>query len=250
MDFNFTTTGKSGDRIYGMPVVRHFGKGKVHGVAPHEISFYERQPYIVKATVHRVQKALLLWGYSIPGRIKHHIKRIRPKETLVESHFSALDLEVPSIEKLNNHIIPWITADKLNTTLPLVINRTFRYRNNVNWSFLKKFKGKIFCIGYWKEVKPFIKNYQAKWLKAKNLDELATIINSCQVFIGNQSTPLALASGLGKNRAIEECHPNNILFKNTPPSWWVNCTFGSKNEKILTSNWQQNYLKIKTLLNI
>lgn len=241
-DFNFTCRGKSGDRIYGLPVVRSLGGGAVHGVKEYEKTFYKKQPYITGATCKHVKKATLLWGYSIPLRLHKKIDRTHPKETLVESHFISLGLKVPK------NIIPWLIADRLNVTYPIIVHRTTRYHNNVNLKFLKHFRGDLYCVGFYHEVKPFIKQYQAKWLKAKDLNELATIINSCQVFIGNQSTPLALAAGLGKNRLIEECHPKNRLFKNTPGDWWANCTFGSKNEGILTGYKEINYLMVKSLL--
>ena len=46
------------------------------------------------------------------------------------------------------------------------------------------------------------------WCHTRNLLYLAEVIAGAKVFIGNQSTPLAIALGLGKN-CITEAWPHN-----------------------------------------
>lgn len=258
--FNLTASGGGGDHINALPLVKKLGGGIIHGVPKSHLSFYKRQPYIFDATTYH-DKGMLLWGYSIIARYHRKIKCLRSKESLLESHFLVHNLPVPSLEEINNEIIPWLIADKLNTEIPIVVHRTNRYRDNVDWSFLKKFKGKIVCVGFKKEALPFVRQYKARWLKTDDIDELAMVINSAQVFIGNQSTPLALAIGLGKSRMVEEFkninyhHNKNAILAayNYYKSLGNECPlassiFNSKNESIMTNDANKNYVIVKKLL--
>jgi hypothetical protein len=264
MEKHFDLRGAGGDRIYALPLVKNLGGGIVHGIPQSQISFFKKQPYIIDAITKDHPKSMMLWGYSILGRYYKKFKVIRPKETLVETHFQVHKLPIPSIDEINNNMIPWLVADKLQNDIPIVVHRSPRYRNEVDWSFLKKFQGNIVCIGYKYETLPFIQQYKARWLKANTLEDLATIINSAKVYIGNQSMPLSIAVGLGKTRMIEECTNNNFpknrryskkIYKAVKhykamgnPYPLANCTFGSKNEFIMSSDANRNYVIIKKLL--
>jgi hypothetical protein len=59
------------------------------------------------------------------------------------------------------------------------------------------------------------------WVKTPTLLDLARVVAGCGVLIGNQSTPMALALGMGKN-VIQECWQGNpnCLFRRTNAIYW------------------------------
>ena len=64
------------------------------------------------------------------------------------------------------------------------------------------------------------------WIRTANLVELARVVAGAEVFIGNQSSPMALALGLGIN-VIQECwqgNPNCVLKRNNAIYWGVSST--------------------------
>lgn len=86
----------------------------------------------------------------------------------------------------------------------IVILRSFRYRNYfINYNFLKNYDNIIF-IGLYDEyldLKKIIN--KLTFYQCKNFLEMAEIINSCKLFIGNQSFGYALAEGLKTPRLLE-----------------------------------------------
>jgi hypothetical protein len=100
---------------------------------------------------------------------------------------------------------PWLVApvdEYYKQTL--VIARSHRYRSPViDYRFLTQYPNKIF-LGVeeeYKEMKASIPDLQYK--PVKDFLEMATIINSCRLFIGNQSFPFSLAEALKVNRLLE-----------------------------------------------
>jgi hypothetical protein len=115
----------------------------------------------------------------------------------------------PSLHK------PWLIAP-LQTSYNeyIVIARSHRYRSPlIDYSFLQKFK-KIIFLGVEEEfvdMKQMIPNIEFK--KVKDFLEMATIINSCKLFIGNQSFPFSIAEALKVKRILEVYYraPNVIV---------------------------------------
>jgi hypothetical protein len=212
-----------GDLIYGLPVMKTMGGGELY-MDPlwthHEKfmslrSFLERQPYINE--VHM---------YGHPNYIEDKFfvnldcfKEVEPATTthLVRAHYLGLNM-TPPVE-----IEPWLVARTAERRYPVVIHRSPRYRDpDVSYTFLKEINPKsIFCVGYGYEVDDLLKTVNATWLETPTVDAMATIINSCDVFIGNQSSPYALATGLGKCRMLERHGGHG----------WDNVWLGQKNER-------------------
>ncbi|MEO8770344.1 MAG: hypothetical protein ABI402_09680 [Ferruginibacter sp.] len=110
---------------------------------------------------------------------------------------------------------PWLIAPKdpsIKDTI--LIARSHRYRNpHINYSFLQKYSNVKF-IGVEEEfldMKTSIPNLEHK--QVNDFLEMATLINSCKLFIGNQSFPFAIAEGLKVNRLLEVYYlsPNVIV---------------------------------------
>lgn len=100
---------------------------------------------------------------------------------------------------------PWLIAPKMNGLEEyIVIARSHRYRSPmIDYGFIKKYPKLIF-IGVeeeYEDMKKMIPNIEFR--KVKDFLEMASIINSCKFFIGNQSFPFSIAEGLKVTRLLE-----------------------------------------------
>lgn len=119
---------------------------------------------------------------------------------------------------IHNYIdlsMPWITVnDKIEELSDkILVCRSERYRNeSINYAFLRTLNNIVFCglDDEWNDFKKWVPNSQR--IIAKDSLELATYINSCKFFIGNQSLSFSIAESLKKDRLLEVCHfaPNVI----------------------------------------
>ncbi|MEO5968188.1 MAG: hypothetical protein ABIP68_01795 [Ferruginibacter sp.] len=114
-----------------------------------------------------------------------------------------------------NTSLPWLSApDNHNYSDYIVIARSHRHRSpGVNYNFLKKFS-KILFVGLpveYDEMKISIPHLEYK--PVNNFLEMASIIKSCKLFIGNQTFAFSLAEGLKTNRLLEVYYdaPNVIV---------------------------------------
>lgn len=88
----------------------------------------------------------------------------------------------------------------------ILIHRSPRYHNdNFPWDkIINTYKDKILFISRYEEdydIFPFKES--VKYYKVNNINELSVAINSCEMFIGNQSLPLHIACALDKKMLIE-----------------------------------------------
>lgn len=86
----------------------------------------------------------------------------------------------------------------------IVVNLTQRYRSmNINYSILKD--QDIIFVGLDNEYQSFKNMYgfEPKRVNVKDALHMAQIINSCRLFIGNQSSAYAIAEQMKANRALE-----------------------------------------------
>lgn len=126
---------------------------------------------------------------------------------------------------------PWLTP--VDATVipnkPFVINRTPRHRDNSSTQKWVDFINKGLCeqavfVGTEKEHQDWQIEFNASidYFPTKDLLHLAQIIQGCQLFIGNQSAPLALAIGLGKSYW---CEGNQATRTRTPLGGFGDCWF-------------------------
>ena len=90
----------------------------------------------------------------------------------------------------------------------VIINRSLRYHNNhFNWKvFLDELApGECAFVGLEDEYSEFVERtgFKCPYYPTKDLYELAKVIGACNLFIGNQSTPFAIAEGFKVNRILE-----------------------------------------------
>lgn len=105
------------------------------------------------------------------------------------------------------HDESWLVVDGAESVAPFVFNRTPRYNTpDFPWKAVAdKWRSEAVFVGTEREHS----NFQAMFGKVKyhptpTLLDLARVIAGCRLFVGNQSTPLALAHGLGMPVYVEE----------------------------------------------
>lgn len=101
--------------------------------------------------------------------------------------------------------VPWLKApvdERFKDSI--VISRSFRYRTpGLDYGFLSKYP-RLYFAGMpdeYEDMKKMIPNIEH--VPVKDFLELATLINSCKLFIGNQSFPFSVAEGLKQTRLLE-----------------------------------------------
>jgi hypothetical protein len=115
--------------------------------------------------------------------------------------------------------VPWLSAPKISGfEQTIVIARSHRYRNpGIDFGFLSKHEH-LFFLGLPEEYENMRKMLpHLKYNPVKDFLEMASIINSCKLFIGNQSFPFSIAEALKVKRILEVCYycPNvNVEGKN------------------------------------
>tara|TARA_Y100000034_G_scaffold135112_1_gene205733 strand:- start:6046 stop:6822 length:777 start_codon:yes stop_codon:yes gene_type:complete len=218
---NFIGTRNIGDFVYSLVMVRHLGGGNFYLSAPQgkykveELNpfyksipeYFKTLPYINEAGIHtqRRKRMFHIGAYSRVARTERH-------RNLISCFFQAYKLKEP--DKYH----PWLFPTATATEYPIIWNKTPRYKDSrkVNYRFLMG-RDDVYFVGTQQEFLRIKKNYpKVNHLVVSTFAELVNTINSARVFIGNQSAPLSLAVGLGKNRLLEEC------------KYMPNCTFGDR----------------------
>lgn len=121
---------------------------------------------------------------------------------LVEYHSSKFNIDWKSVSG------PWLTSSSLNFDKKIVINRTSRYHGNylMYHDFLKHVNIKdCLFVGLENEWKTFCREFKKPidFFHVSDCLDLASAINGCDTFLGNQSLSCAIATGLGKNCIVE-----------------------------------------------
>lgn len=102
---------------------------------------------------------------------------------------------------------PWLNCPKTGFTSRIVVNRSFRYRDEkFPWAqLMSKFSREDYLfVGLLNEHEDFEKQFgQISYLKPLNFLHLARVINSADFLIGNQSFCNSIALALGKNIILE-----------------------------------------------
>lgn len=225
---SFKHSGTLGDLIYSLPLVKYFGGGNfylhlnqidylskhIYGVNPPAVhagrmnlkdyefmkSFMQAQPYI--------DRFELLDPRST--EITHNLDRFRSKfaahpGNYVDCYAGTFGIEDPAIHTQLRQT-PWIAVPSSRDLgeRNIVINRTDRWipgeLSNIwkDWQSQGVDQRSIF-IGLEHEYELFRNNigWAVPHVQVNSLLEMAELIKSSQVFIGNQSAALSLAIGMG-----------------------------------------------------
>jgi hypothetical protein len=227
----FKHSGDLGDLWYSLPIMRYMGSGDIYLVedglkstkadgTPSGLSrklidmakpLLEAQPYIGKCE---------LWGKQEVEVDMDIFRRINLYGDINLCELILQNSGVPFRESDT----PWLTCNK-NRVAARVFARSPRYHNpNIKWAEIyNAYKTDAVFVGLPYEHQLFeAKVGPIPYRPVKDFLEMAEIINGADLFIGNQSSPMAIAIGLGKNFIQEVC-------LNCP-----NCMFDRPNAKYLT----------------
>jgi hypothetical protein len=205
---NFYHSGDLGDVLYALPSMRSLGGGAL---------YLSSRPWTAAMTEARVQvlKPLL--------EIQDYVESVTHGEAsgkVVDfSTFrrGGLPYGVSLVELQADWLgepvdfKPWLDVDKPDTRADgrVICHRSPRYHNpHFPWREIgKKFQDRLLLVGHPEEVQAlrWELGFEAEYLPTRNYLELARLIASADVFIGNQSSPMAVALGLGAPVIQETC---------------------------------------------
>lgn len=201
----FQHSGRYGDIIYALPTIKALGGGVLFvtpGVAHNGdgrvtldwtarlVPLLREQEYIVNCA---------FTGNPVP--FDYDFNQFRAgyviNQNLVHQQARICGADVDSKE-------PWLKVDFPVTVpgRPIAISRSSRYHNLLfPWeSLVKKYGSRMVFIGSDVEHTNFVRRFgYVPKVCTENLLDVARIIAGANVFIGNQSCPMAIALGLGAN---------------------------------------------------
>ena len=192
----FKHGGGGGDMLYGLSTMKVLGGGELYLRIDIVKKFYktllESQSYIES----------LVYS-SNPPNVDYDLDLFRQQHfnefTLIECHAKAFNLKF-------DFTLPWLQVDSKPIS-EIVINDTGRLRwggCTIDWSQLNKYKEKCVFIGLKHEYENFIRDRMyVDFYEIKDCLEFAQIIKGSKLYVGNQSTGLALAEGLKVNRIAD-----------------------------------------------
>ena len=225
----FHHSGDAGDIIYSLAAMKAMGGG-VMFISPDCRYPYPRVPNMVakmgNATIDPLIPLLRQQDYvwdcrytqSMPhstdidfNAFRDFYRIHRPENffSLFRLHLLACGVDYPEDK-------PWLHLDSVISVpeRPIIVNRTARFHNpRFPWGALIAQHGaRMAFVGLADEYAEFCRLQPAvkvPWIQTPNFLELAKVIGGSKVFIGNQSSALAIAIGLGKNVIVEEWSPGN-----------------------------------------
>jgi hypothetical protein len=215
-------SGDLGDLLYAMCTVKALGvelvylnvnpKYKLRGIG--QTKFNEKMALMLKPLIESqpyIKEVKLYDG----EKVDYNLDLFRYFGDLTYSNLCYTMLKTFGVDPIEM-TKQWLIVEP-KESMPVLINKTERYLNNdVNWnSFIDAYPGLIGFVGIESEYEKFIKehNCDIPFVKTNNFLELAQFISGCALFIGNQSSPYAIAEGLKKDTVqivCDEC-PNCIF---------------------------------------
>jgi hypothetical protein len=200
----FGHSGDLGDIIYSLPAIKALGGGRLilfdspgktaHGMNPAKVDrlrpLLEQQDYIESVEWSDVRVETNLNGF----RDHHH------HGNLADMHLATHGLE------WRHRVSPWLFVDP-KPVAKVVVQRSLRYGGNFPWREAVEVYGKdAVFVGFKDEHEEFCSKFgDIPHYDAKDFLELAQVIAGSEWFIGNQSSPLAVAHGLKHPVMMEIC---------------------------------------------
>ncbi len=214
-------SGNAGDLIYSLPAMRK--ASQIHGKPIHlYLRINVQASYVGNHPLGNVQMNRNIAEMLVPLLLSTDF--IGQCEITEEP--KEVDYNFDLFRKIHNytghisqwyfHVYPELTCDlsipiefdvEQMPDFDIVLNRTSRYHNpTFDYSILKPYQDRITFVGLPQEFKvisaklPDIKHYEVV-----NFHQLAQIIKSSNLFIGNQSMAFAIAEQMKHPRILEIC---------------------------------------------
>jgi hypothetical protein len=203
----FGHSGDLGDVIFALPAVRALGGGEIvlhahpvtqsrmtKGRAESLIPLLEAQPYVTSAryTDEKNPKVDVDFnGFRV---------RFRPHVTLAQMQAEWVGVKVDLSQ-------PWLERPAVPEVDIVVLSRSPRYRNNqFNWRHVVETLGeKCVFVGMPDEHQDFVTRFGfVPHYPTTNFLDIAKVIAASRAFIGNQSSPNAVAEGMKHPKCMEQ----------------------------------------------
>ena len=236
----FKHSGALGDLIYSLPIVQHLGGGEFYlhlnqmdwigqhyyGALPNP--FHQgrmtTKDYDYMQSFMLAQPYISAFDTMSPEReITHNLDRFRPAFVGHPTNYIDLYAQTFNItEPLSNR--PWLTVPSIEL-LPrgrtIVINRTERWippTPGPMWAELRRSgaEAQAVFVGLRHEYQKFQADthWSLPWIETPTMLDLARVIAGAAQFIGNQSSALAMAIGLGVPSILCEARTDMPLARN------------------------------------
>jgi FkbM family methyltransferase len=201
----FSHSGDIGDIIYALPTIKALGGGKLilydhpgmtaHGMSEAKVN--RLRPLLINQDyIHTVDWSPTIVDSSLNGFRDH----VGGQGNLSDSHLATHGLD------WSHRISPWLKVQK-TPKYRFLFSRSPRYHNsNFPWhNIVRRYGAEAAFVGFPDEHKLFCSQFG--WVRIAEEQEdflkLAQLIAGCELFIGNQSSPLAIAHGLKHNTIME-----------------------------------------------
>lgn len=221
---SFKHSGAFGDLIYSLPVVKHFGGGdfylhlnQIDWVGQH---YYGSPPNpfhqgrLTQADFEYMKEFMLAQTYITKfevlnpktSMISHNLDRfrapfVRHPGNYVDIYSDVFGIKDP-VEKTKIRTTPWLTVPTPNKLASLVVNRSERWIADPipkEWKEAVESAPSAVFIGLPQEHAKFVKDtgINIDYHPTETLLEVASVIAAADMYMGNQSSGLAVAIGLG-----------------------------------------------------
>jgi len=201
----FKHSGGGGDMLYGMATMYHLGGGILHLNLDKRLKFYRRlllkQPYVEDIIYH--SRLTNEWR-EFKADYNLDLFRGQPFNggyTLVECHAMAMGIKFDLTK-------PWFFNVEPKHEADIVINDTGKIRwegVTVDWEQLRGYEDRAIFIGLKGEYENFVRDRKMKvrYFEIKDCMHFAQVIKGSKLYLGNQSTGLAVAEGLKHPRVAD-----------------------------------------------
>ena len=204
---SFKHSGDVGDIIYSLAAVRVVGGGDFY-LSKSNVTRLKMSPASVAniTPLLRAQPYIRSVEPYCGGSVAYDFDLFRvllsERISLAVAHLKRFGLPESAVDE------PWLSVTARTDSPKVVLARTARYHNDhFPWTkVVRRYRDCCGFVGSSLEWETFCRAYgHVPHLTTPTLLELAETIAGCRLFIGNQSTPYAIAEGLKKDSIQEVC---------------------------------------------
>lgn len=218
---HFSHGGKYGDLIYGLPTIKYLGGGSL-SLHPNPGTGMTFTPAAVEA----IRPLLELQPYIHSVEYCHEPKglNIDKFRSQWDNGYNIADLTSRYFGCPNTpRNEPWITDIEPNRVAAVVLARCPRWQNqDFPWRRVVEKYGKIAVfVGKPEEHSDFVRRFgDVAYHRTVDYLELARVLAGADLFVGNQSSPRALAEGLKMPIVQETDRGNDNCHWERPKTWY------------------------------